>query len=85
MNVTNELYTTLGNINYDSLILGKGLQMLAACSQIKWTLKKPVAKLNFRSFHRTSVVNILIPAIEVLCWTVYCKKFPFNMKITVIT
>jgi len=54
MNVTNELYTTLGNVNYDSLILGKGLQMLAACSQIKWTLKSPVAKPNFRYFYNIS-------------------------------
>jgi len=54
MNVTNELYTTLRNIKYDSLILGKGLQMLAACGQIKWTVKHPVAKLYFRWFHKTS-------------------------------
>jgi hypothetical protein len=54
MNVANELYTTLRNIKYDSLILGKGLQMLVACSQNKWAVKHQPTKLYFRSFRKTS-------------------------------
>lgn len=76
MNVANELYTTLRNIKYDSLILGKGLQMLVACSQNKWAVKHQPTKLYLDRFVRLLVVNILNPAIEVFVVPLFAENFP---------